>query len=378
MSGHRYLVLGAGKQGKAIAYDLAKFGDAREVIIADRKPGVAQDAAAALNTLLGSDIVHPRTFGFGSCPELSAILSTSDGFACATSYRQNVELTHMALMAGCHMVDLGGNTGVVWMQHQFDRRAKSSGIAIIPDCGMAPGFNVNLAKRALDSMAHPRELVIYCGGIPERPSNPPLNYHFPFSVEGLVNECSGEADVICDGNITRISTLFSISPVLVPAIGALEATHTSGGLSTSPWTFQRAYPMLEKLEYQTLRYPGHWQMLQEFAKNGELEKALWKLDQGCVHDLADIGIIQVRSRGTDAEERNVTCILDVVDRYDPKTHFTAMQRLTGFHAAIVLIGAVNERYAPGVRSVEELEPTHIIDEFEKRGIIVEETSAVWK
>ena len=32
---YKYIILGSGKQGTAIAYDLARFGDASKIILAD-------------------------------------------------------------------------------------------------------------------------------------------------------------------------------------------------------------------------------------------------------------------------------------------------------------------------------------------------------
>ena len=39
---YRYLIIGAGKQGTAAAYDLAKFGDAEHILFADQSLDAAQ------------------------------------------------------------------------------------------------------------------------------------------------------------------------------------------------------------------------------------------------------------------------------------------------------------------------------------------------
>ncbi|HSB74617.1 MAG TPA: hypothetical protein VLC12_03155, partial [Terriglobales bacterium] len=48
-----YLVLGAGRQGIAAAYDLAKFGEAKRVTLADEDAGLAARSAERVNELLG-------------------------------------------------------------------------------------------------------------------------------------------------------------------------------------------------------------------------------------------------------------------------------------------------------------------------------------
>ena len=51
-----YVILGAGLQGSAAAYDFAQFGDARAVILADYDLGVAEAAAQRLNKLTDSGL----------------------------------------------------------------------------------------------------------------------------------------------------------------------------------------------------------------------------------------------------------------------------------------------------------------------------------
>jgi len=59
-----------------------------------------------------------------------------------------------------------------------------------------------------------------------------------------------------EGKVTAVPC-FSDNEVLdfPEPIGRLEAFVTSGGLSTSPWTFEGR---LKRLENKTLRYPGTW------------------------------------------------------------------------------------------------------------------------
>lgn len=375
MGERRYAVLGAGRQGRAAAYDLAKFGNASGVVIVDRDPCVSALVASELNLLLGSALVHPIALDATDPRLVGGVLRNVDGFVSAMHYELNLALTKMAIDAGCHMVDLGGNTSVVWEQHGLDLYAKRAGVRIIPDCGMAPGFNVTLACVALEKMKYPKSMTVYCGGIPQNPQ-PPLGYHFPFSMSGLVNECSGFADIIRGGTVTQRSCLFSVEEITLPSVGILEATHTSGGLSTAPWTLHKRYPTLETFEYQTLRYPGHWKILQDLARKGELKSGLEVLAQVTPPDLEDLGIIQACGKGFDERGASVTVILEVVDRYDPVTRFTAMQRLTGFHASIMLIAATETLKGNGVLGVESVDPVLVINEFARRGITTDETTAV--
>ena len=51
-----YAVLGGGRQGTAAAYDMAKFGDASRVLIADISLDAAQKSAARVNDLISKEI----------------------------------------------------------------------------------------------------------------------------------------------------------------------------------------------------------------------------------------------------------------------------------------------------------------------------------
>ena len=49
------------------------------------------------------------------------------------------------------------------------------------------------------------------------------------------------------------------------SIGKLEASVTSGGLSTMPWTFEGKVKVLEN---KTLRYIGHWEWMKAYRQLG--------------------------------------------------------------------------------------------------------------
>ena len=64
----------------------------------------------------------------------------------------------------------------------------------------------------------------------------------------------GNADVIRNGKVSTIPTFTELEPIEWPGMGKLEAFITSGGLSTTPWTFEGK---IKELDYKTIRYPGH-------------------------------------------------------------------------------------------------------------------------
>jgi len=82
----------------------------------------------------------------------------------------------------------------------------------------------------------------------------------------------------------------------------------------------------------------------------------------------DLAIIRVVGKGIkDKGYRKFT--IDLFDKYDEKTGFTAMQRLTGWHASIMAILAAEGKINKGALPVEKVASGKlIIQEAEKRGL----------
>ena len=55
---YNYAVLGAGRQGAAAAYDMARWGDAARVTLADYDLAVARQAAERVNDLIGKKVAE--------------------------------------------------------------------------------------------------------------------------------------------------------------------------------------------------------------------------------------------------------------------------------------------------------------------------------
>jgi lysine 6-dehydrogenase len=201
-------------------------------------------------------------------------------------------------------------------------------------------------------------------------------------MSGLTNEYDGHAYFLRGGDIVEVPALGDLETLhFDEPIGSLEAFVTAGGLSTAPWTWKGT---LERLENKTLRYPGHCARLIAFRDLGLLSQdpvdvqgsrvvpreffhALLEPRIGAGADVArDVCVMRVKAVGERAGRRS-EAVLELVDRYDEETGFTAMQRLTGWHAAICLQLAVRGRLAPGVLPVECVPGDLVVAEGRRRG-----------
>ncbi|HSK10055.1 MAG TPA: saccharopine dehydrogenase C-terminal domain-containing protein [Vicinamibacterales bacterium] len=387
--GFKYVVIGAGRQGVAAAYDLGVFGRADEIVLLDIDGSAAEAAAGRLNQLLGRRVARGAAADAGDIRALRPYLQDATGCISSVHFTFNLAITRLAIEQRVNLTDFGGNTEVVRQQLELDPEARAAGIAIVPDCGMGPGLNVSLATYVMSLIEEPREVLIWDGGLPQDP-RPPWNYACAFALGGLTNEYAGDAYFLRDGGVTPAPCFSGYETLeFPPPIGTLEAFVTSGGLSTAPWTFEGK---LQRLENKTLRYPGHAAQFKAFSDLGLLDldpinaggqrvvprdvfHALLapRIQRG--EDFRDVCVMRVHGRG-ETRGRDVEAVVELVDWYDEQRGFTAMQRLTGWHGSIMLIAAIERRVRPGVVSVETAVPGKtVVDECLRRGLSVKTSAA---
>ncbi|HEC21459.1 MAG TPA: hypothetical protein ENI95_00920 [Chloroflexi bacterium] len=377
---YRYIVLGAGRQGTAAAYDLARFGDAAEIVLADLNPEAARRSAERVNKLIGREVARGRRLDVTDREALVEALSGMDVALSAVPYMYNLDITRAAISARTHLCDMGGNTDVTVAQLALTDEAAEAGISVVPDCGMGPGLINTLGAYAIDLLDEPREIYLYDGGLPQNP-RPPWNYQLTFHINGLTNEYDGQAIFLRDGEIVLVDTLTELEMVDIPPLGRLEAFVAAGGLSTAPWTFQ---DRLRCYENKILRYPGHCEWFRAFKTLG-----LFRLDPIQVGDQTVIprevyhallepqitapeirDICLMRAKGIGKKDGQETVVfIDLVDYYDEETGFTAMERLTGWHCAIMMGFQARGKVRVGGVPMETAVPAaEFMEEIRRRGI----------
>ena len=383
--GHTYAVLGAGRQGVAAAFDMARFGNADRIIIADRDPAFAEAGAERVRSLTG----HPGVLGAAvdvtDHAALVAFLEPVDALLSAVPYALNLQVARAAIEARTHMCDLGGNTDVTWAELALDPEARAAGISVIPDCGLQPGMGNTLAVHAMGQMSHPRDVTIYVGGLPLHPK-PPFDYLLTFNIEGLTNEYDLESIVIWEGQRTAAPAFEMWEEMTFPEpVGRCEAFLTTGGTSTCPWTFEGK---LNSYVEKTVRYSGHQAAFRAFrdlglfgrdpVRVGDVEVAPRDLYHTLLEprinypDDPDIVVLRVICRGeNDGRGRDV--IIEMTDQYDPVTGFRAMERTTGWPAAIVAQLQAGGVIAPGAVPLEiSVPPAAFMEQVRRRGFNLSE------
>ena len=362
-----YAVLGGGRQGTAAAYDMAVWGDAERVLIADSSADAAEAAARRVNGLIGRDIARPIQLDVTDHTALVEFLTPVDSFLSAVPYWNNPGITEAAIEARACMTDLGGKTDLVLEQMKRSPEAEAAGIAIIPDCGQVPGMGTSLSVYAMSLLDETDEIHMWDGGNPLHPK-PPFNYILTFNIAGLTNEYHGVAHFIRDGERTEVPTFEPADYETVDFggdIGEMEAFVAGGGTSTMPWTFEGK---LKTLWNKTLRWPGHFAELRAYTIAGLLDEEPIDVNgqsvvpRDVLHAVLDpkikakVGepdLVIVRVIGVGRRDgRDAKVKVELIDRFDETTGFTAMERTTGWDGALKAIMNAHGRTPRGVNPAE--------------------------
>jgi len=381
----RMLVLGAGLQGSACAYDLLQNPEVSQVRLADLRFDHLPDF---LKPLSGPRLI-PTTLDVRDREAVLAVMRESDAVMSAIPYYFNLALADCAVEAGVHFCDLGGNTEIVFQQKTLADRAVAKGVTVVPDCGVAPGMVNILAEYGIRQLDSVDSVRIYVGGLPQEPE-PPLDYQVVYSLEGVLDYYTTRSWVLRSGQRTQVTALSEREPIDFPhPVGTLEAFHTAGGLSTMAFRYEG---VIAEMEYKTLRYPGHAEIMETIRELGLLDlepvdvKGLKvsprdlfvtvvgpKLTKPKGKDLLALRVIVRGSKdGKPAERR-----FDLVDRYDERHGISAMMRTTGYSLSITGQMQVRREVGPaGVWTPDECMPAQAyITELRARGIDIVETSS---
>jgi saccharopine dehydrogenase-like NADP-dependent oxidoreductase len=241
----KIVLLGAGHIGQTIARLLHSSGDYRVTVVDRHTPALAALAAEGITTARADS---------GERSALEAAMRGHDAVLNALPYHLAITAAELALECGCHYFDL---TEDVAATKAIQALAAGAPTAFMPQCGLAPGFIGIVAHHLAKGFDSVRDVQMRVGALPAFPTNA-LKYNLTWSVDGLINEYCHPCEAIHGGERISALPLEGLEHFTIDGT-EYEAFNTSGGLGTlcDTWAGQ-----VRHLDYKTVRYPGHRDLMQ--------------------------------------------------------------------------------------------------------------------
>ncbi|MBX3687051.1 MAG: saccharopine dehydrogenase NADP-binding domain-containing protein [Rhodocyclaceae bacterium] len=236
------LIVGAGKIGSVIADFLSASGDYR-VTVADR------DAALLERVALELPQVRALELDATNDDALRAALEGRFALINACPFDMSEILARAAVDAAAHYLDLTEDVSSARLIRSLAADART---ALIPQCGLAPGFISIAAYHLATGFDTLHNVHMRVGALPKFPSNA-LKYNLTWSTDGLINEYLNPCEAIVNGELKEMPALEELEHFSLDG-DDYEAFNTSGGLGTLCDTLKGR---VMNLNYRTVRYQGH-------------------------------------------------------------------------------------------------------------------------
>jgi len=248
-------LFGAGKIGEAIVHLLSRTGD-YDIQVVDSDP-------VRLAPLMAKNVKCVDR-AITADADLDSILRGQDVVMSAMPFYLTVMIAKAAARNGAHYLDL---TEDVESTRAVMKLADGSRRALIPQCGLAPGFISIVANDLAKRFDKLRDVNMRVGALPTYPTNA-LKYNLTWSTDGLINEYCNPCLAIRDGGSIETLPLEEVESFSLDGVD-YEAFNTSGGLGTLTDSLAGR---VENLNYKTVRYPGHRDIIKMLVRDLRLDR----------------------------------------------------------------------------------------------------------
>jgi saccharopine dehydrogenase-like NADP-dependent oxidoreductase len=233
-------ILGAGKVGMAIAalLDTARFVES--VVLAD---------VQTVANFGGLRKTHFSKLDVLSETELAEFVRNRDVIVSAAPYYLNKTIARTCARFDRSYFDLTEDVDTANYVRGLAADCRST---FMPQCGLAPGAINIIASGLANSFKVVRSVEMRVGALPLSASNQ-MKYYLSWSTAGLINEYCHCGEALYQGLRIPTLPLDGVEHLTIDGV-EYEAFNTSGGVATMCETFEG---LVGELNYKTLRYPGH-------------------------------------------------------------------------------------------------------------------------
>jgi saccharopine dehydrogenase-like NADP-dependent oxidoreductase len=249
-------LVGCGKIGAMVARLLIDSGDYNVTAI-DATP-------EPLERLRASESLHTVCLDVTDKVALCEALQGHFAVLCASPFYLTEQVASAAKSVNAHYLDL---TEDVHSTQKVRALAEGATRAFIPQCGLAPGFISIVAHSMCDKFDELDNVRLRVGALPRYPTNS-LTYNLTWSTDGLINEYCESCESIINGEMVTMPALTQRREFSLEGI-QYESFNTSGGLGSLAETLASK---VNNLSYQTIRYPGHWEIMQTLLRDLRLSE----------------------------------------------------------------------------------------------------------
>ena len=279
-------IVGAGKIGESIATLLETCGFCQRVKLGDNRP--LDDITDLEKTEFQQLEVARRT-------ELESFVDSCDAVVSAAPYYLNKTIAEVCAQREISYFDLTEDVETTKYVRELSRNSRAT---FMPQCGLAPGAINIIASGIANSLKSIRSIEMRVGALPLSASNQ-MKYYLSWSTAGLINEYCHFGDALTQGRRVLTTPLDGVEHLTIDGV-EYEAFNTSGGAATMCETFEGS---VTELNYKTLRYPGHRDLMKFLLFDLNLsqrQEVLTQIfDQEVPLTFNDVVVVYVNSVGSD-------------------------------------------------------------------------------
>jgi saccharopine dehydrogenase-like NADP-dependent oxidoreductase len=277
-------IIGAGKIGVSIAtlLEISEFADA--VVLGDSKMVENLDGLRK-SSFRKTDVTQED--------QLNAFVGDSDVVVSAAPYYLNKTIASVCARFGKSYFDLTEDVDTTKFVRALAEDGKTT---FMPQCGLAPGAINIIGSGLAHSFKTIRTVEMRVGALPLSATNQ-MKYYLSWSTAGLINEYCQFGEALYQGKRIPTTPLDGVEHLTIDGV-EYEAFNTSGGVATMCETFA---DKVCDLNYKTLRYPGHRDLMKFLLMDlnlGQKQEILTQIfDQEVPLTFNDVVVVYVNSVG---------------------------------------------------------------------------------
>lgn len=222
----KILVLGIGRQGSVVLWDLMESDDVTEIVAGDINFERASQWVAKLKQIDSrAEKIEPMRIDVSNIGQIRNILNRGFDVVCdCLLWHYTIPVAKACIDSGVNHVDLYSTDEI----YELDKSAKDAGVTVIPSCGLDPGLDHVLEGYAARKLDKVEKLLLYCGAIPQKGTpayNTPLRYRLTWTFAGVIDDLMAPATILKDGKEVEIVDKLSDPEIVIfpEPVGETEA-----------------------------------------------------------------------------------------------------------------------------------------------------------